>query len=121
ELDEAVSAVREALGRQPGHAAGWSCLGELLAQQGRGEEAVAAFREALRLQPDLSAAHSSLLIALNFDPALAPAELYREHRRWEERHAHVTPLGPAPAHDRSPDRRLRVGYVSPDFLQHVLV
>jgi predicted O-linked N-acetylglucosamine transferase (SPINDLY family) len=120
ELDQGVAAVREALDRQPGHAPAWSCLGELLAQQGRGPEAVAAFREALRRQPDLAVAHSSLLIALNFDPHLTPGQLYREHRPWEEQHARVTPVGPAPGHDRDPDRRLRVGYVSPDLVQHVL-
>lgn len=121
ELDGAEAAVREALGRQPANAPAWSCLGELLAQQGRGGEAAGAFREALRLQPDLAVAHSSLLIARNFDAALTPAELLQEHRRWEERHAQVTPLGPAPGRDRDPDRRLRVGYVSPDFLQHVVI
>jgi predicted O-linked N-acetylglucosamine transferase (SPINDLY family) len=120
DLDGAVAAAREALGRQPDHAPSWSCLGELLAQQGRGPESVDAFREALRLQPDLAVAHSSLLIALNFDPDLTPAQLLTEHRLWAERHANVTPLGPTPGHDRDPDRRLRVGYVSPDFLQHIV-
>lgn len=121
ELDGAVVAVREALSRRPGHAPAWSCLGELLAQQGRVAEAADAFREALRLEPGLAVAHSSLLIALNFDPALTPAELLAEHRRWEEQHARVTPLGPAPGHDRDPHRRLRVGYVSPDLIRHVLI
>jgi predicted O-linked N-acetylglucosamine transferase (SPINDLY family) len=120
ELDEAEAAVREALARQPENAPAWSCLGELLSQQGRPGEAADAFRAAVRRQPDLAVAHSSLLIALNFDPALTPAELLAEHRRWEEQHAQVTPLGPAPGHDRDPERRLRVGYVSPDFLQHVV-
>jgi predicted O-linked N-acetylglucosamine transferase (SPINDLY family) len=120
ELDGAVAAVREALRHHPESAAAHSCLGELLAQQGRLAEAEAAFREALRLQPDLAVAHSSLLIALNFDPRRTPADLLAEHRRWEERQARVEVLGPAPGHDRDPGRRLRVGYVSPDLVRHVL-
>ena len=113
-------AVRDALEHQPQQAPAWSCLGELLAQQGRAAAAADAFREALRYKPDLAAAHSSLLIAENFNPDLKPAELLREHRHWEEQHARITPLGPVPGHDRDPNRRLRVGYVSPDFLQHVV-
>jgi hypothetical protein len=32
-----------------------------------------------------------------------------QHRRWAELHARVPLLGPSPDHDRSPERRLRVG------------
>jgi predicted O-linked N-acetylglucosamine transferase (SPINDLY family) len=120
ELNEAEKAVRAALACQPEFAPAWSCLGELLSQQGRGDESVAAFREAMRLAPDLAVAHSSLLIALNHDPRLTPAALLQEHRLWEEQHVRVDVLGPAPGHDRDSERRLRVGYVSPDFLQHVV-
>jgi predicted O-linked N-acetylglucosamine transferase (SPINDLY family) len=119
--DEAEATLREALGRSPGHAGLHARLGEVLSHQGRRDESGAAFREALRLQPDLASTHSSLLIDLNFDPQLDPAALLAEHRRWEALHAQVPRLGPAPDHDRTPDRRLRVGYVSPDLIQHVLV
>jgi predicted O-linked N-acetylglucosamine transferase (SPINDLY family) len=120
ELDGAVTAVRDALSRQAGHAPAWNCLGDLLDLQGRGAESIHAYREALRHDPTLAVAHGSLLVALNLDTALTPAELLAEHRLWEQRHARVEVFGPAADHDRDPDRRLRVGYVSPNFLRHVV-
>jgi predicted O-linked N-acetylglucosamine transferase (SPINDLY family) len=121
DLDGAVTAVREALVSQPGHAPLWSCLGELPAQQGHNSESVCAFREALRLKPDFVIAHSSLLIMLNTDPSLTPAQLLCEHRQWAAAHTRVEVQGPSPQHDRDLNRRLRVGYVSPDLVKHVLV
>jgi predicted O-linked N-acetylglucosamine transferase (SPINDLY family) len=120
QADEAAAALEEALRRKPGHAPAHSMLGEVRSQQGRLADAATCFAEALRLDPDLALAHSGLLIVRTFDPAVGPDALLAEHRGWEARHARVPRLGPAPGHDRTPDRPLRVGYVSADLIRHVL-
>jgi len=46
---------------------------------------------------------------------------YVEARAWAERHA--APLRgrlPLPSNDKDPERRLRIGYVSPDFREHAI-
>ena len=62
---------------------------------------------------------ATLLLTLHYHPDYSPADLEREHRAWAERH--VAPLAAVRRpHEnaREPDRRLRIGYVSPDFREH---
>jgi predicted O-linked N-acetylglucosamine transferase (SPINDLY family) len=51
-------------------------------------------------------------------PDVDPQAMFLEHGRWGEIHAR--PAGPPSFrdHDRQPDRRLRVGYVSADLRRH---
>jgi predicted O-linked N-acetylglucosamine transferase (SPINDLY family) len=120
-LDKAEDTLRRALARRPEHGPTHAALGEVLADQGLLAEAQDSFRQALRPEPGLASAHSSLLIALCLDPRTTPDELLAESRRWEECHARVEVQGPDPQHDRDPDRPLRVGYVSGDLVNHVVV
>src|SRR5262249_23191020 len=58
-------------------------------------------------------AHSNLLFSLNYDPALDPEKVFLEHRVWASRASAGLPR--AHSNDRNPERRLRIGYLSPDF------
>ncbi len=56
---------------------------------------------------------------LQFSGHFDAAKIFDEHQRWNQQMARpLQPASPAYANDRSPDRRLRIGYVSPDFHEH---
>jgi predicted O-linked N-acetylglucosamine transferase (SPINDLY family) len=117
--DEAAECLQQALALRPADAEAYNNLGIIYADQGRLDEALACFRQALTSRPDYSTAHSNLLTCWNYDPTVGADFLCAEHGRWADVQARVYPAA-GHANDRNPERRLRVGYVSPDFRRHVV-
>lgn len=117
ELDLAADCLRAALRLRPDYAAAHHNLGEVCKSLGLLTEAMSSYRIACRCNPALAVAQHSLLNLLNYDPDARLDAVLAEHRRWGERFA--TPIAP-PSHDPNPERRLRIGYVSPDFRKHAV-
>jgi predicted O-linked N-acetylglucosamine transferase (SPINDLY family) len=96
-------------------------LGNLLKDAGQIAEAVQHLRRAVELLPQNSAVHSNLAMALLYDPAATPADILRELKSWDEKHARpIANPGVKFELDKDPKRKLRIGYVSPDFRDHVV-
>ena len=94
-------------------------LGNCLNRLGRMADAVRCYREALRLDPEDANIASSLACGLIYEEDCTPQAVFEEHRRWGERYAaRYYPLAPKPPREPDPARRLRVGYLSPDFRRH---
>ena len=114
--DQALAAYRHALALQPDYAEAHNNLANALTDLGHLDEALAAYRQALALKPDYVSAHSNLLFALLLHPAYDAPAIAREHRAWNLQHAtHLQQFIQPHLNDRSPTRRLRIGYVSPRF------
>ena len=118
-LADAEAHYAKAIELDPKYAEPYTNRGNLLKDRGELDAAIGCYRRAIEIRPDLSQLHSNLLLTLHYHPDHSPADLLREHRAWSERHARPLAAARRP-HDngREPDRRLRVGYVSPDFREH---
>ncbi|EDY16422.1 TPR repeat-containing protein [Chthoniobacter flavus Ellin428] len=121
QFDEAIASYQQALASKCDYAAAIVSLGNACKDQGRLDEAMNAFRRALQLQPEDAGTHSNLVYSLEFHPASETGIITREQERWNERFAASWKQKvPAHANDRSGTRRLRIGYVSSDFKDHVI-
>ena len=114
---EAVASFEQALALKPVFAEARNNLGNVLKEQGRLEEALECYEQVLALKPDYSEAHSNLLMSQHYVGRISNGELLAAALRFG---AQFTGKAPARrfANDRSPARRLRIGYVSGDFRQH---
>jgi protein O-GlcNAc transferase len=116
--DEGIAAYLEAIALEPGNVDAHHLVASALGRHGLREASRAHYLEALRLDPMDAVIHSSLLYLTGYDPDIEPAVMLNEHIWWDRLHGlGMTALAPH-ANDRNPDRKLRVGYVSPDFRTH---
>ena len=117
-LDAALQAFRRAVAIEA-RAGLIACVGGILFQQG---EIVAALNEmdhAIAADPEADFIHSNRLFMLNHDTRMSADAVAREHFAWGRSvEARMAPWRRPHDNDRSPDRRLRIGYVSADFRTH---
>jgi tetratricopeptide (TPR) repeat protein len=117
-LGEALASYNRAIALKPGYAEAYDNRGVMLAELMRLDEALASYERAIALKPDFAEAHSNLLFCLNYDDKLTPDRLFEAHLEWNERYGRRVPHPVAHANERDAGRRLRIGYLSPDFRSH---
>ena len=115
-LDEAEQIYHQLLAADPNHPALLNNLSNILKDTGRIEEATDLCKQAVALDPTNAEIHSSLCYKLHFHPDYDRAAIFNELREWSRRHGN-RPILPHDI-DRTPNRRLKIGYVSPDFYGH---
>ena len=119
QFTETVRCCRRAIQAKPDYAEAHNNLGVAWRDQGRIDEALACFDNAMTIDPAHASAHSNRLFTLQYRSGVSLRELADAHDQYQRRHA--APLQSVwRAHDnpRDPQRRLRVGFLSPDLHSH---
>jgi protein O-GlcNAc transferase len=116
ELDQAIESLHHAIALGPNFANGWNNLANAYKATGQIEKAKEFYRRAFEVDPNFIGADSNRVYILIFDPQHTGQSFLRAQRDWQERHTKGLPTSFGPfTNDCSLGRRLKVGYVSPDF------
>lgn len=117
--EHSAAVCREALKADPDFLNTYMNYGLALASMAKAREAVDAFGRVLAGHPANHRCRSNLLFYSQYLDGISAKRLYDLHYEWQVRHGEpLRRLWPKHANDRTVNRRLRIGYVSPDLKFH---
>jgi protein O-GlcNAc transferase len=117
-MDEAEAAMQSGLKLRPNHAESFANLGNVFRQTGRAQEAIDTYNRAVAFNAPGSVAHSNRLYTLYYHPDYDSQRILLEHQKWNDQFARPLLSDRPHTNDRLPHRRLRIGYISPNFWGH---
>lgn len=120
ELAEAFNELRTTLQLKPDFVEARLNLGNMLLEAGDIDAAIAEYRAVQKIDPKFPGAQPNLLLAMHCDPRTTPQELFEEHVNYGRQFADGIPRMPPGTVDKNPERKLRIGYFSPDFREHAV-
>ena len=122
ELDEAAGCVERVLAGEPGFGGAHALMADVLRNQGRHREALRHYELAVAHAPHPVIAFQNLLFFMMCAPGFSAADLYAKHREFARRFEQplLSPAPPALRNGREPGRRLKLGYLSPEFRANVV-
>ncbi len=114
---EAEELLRDCVAHDPSPSPALSMLGHLEVITGRHASGIARLRKGVERDSTAPAEFSTYVFDLNYSSELGRDEIWSAHREWDRRYAPVVEPRDWPNRPE-PERRLRVGFVSPDLRAH---
>jgi len=118
QYSQAMDYYRRAISLKPDFPQAQNNLANALKDCGQVTEALKIYRDLLALHPDPRIGNN-YVYAMHFEPDVEPHRLLIAHRQWNDDYAAaITSVAAPHAVNSSSGRKLRIGYVSPDFRNH---
>ncbi|MCF8131040.1 MAG: tetratricopeptide repeat protein [Deltaproteobacteria bacterium] len=117
-LSEAAASYRKAIELKPDFSDAYANMGSVFKAQGNIARAMEYYKKAIIIRPDYHRAHSNLLFAMHYDPSSTPEVIFSESLAWWKQHGNAVMNKFEHNRRRVATKRLRIGYVSPDFRRH---
>ena len=120
QADLAQECFQKILQLNPNHSETYELLGFIAGEQGKLSECISLLNEALKINPNNPKLHSCFLFNLSSLVSFTPQEILDSAQLWYQQQVVSQWLPTLTTHsqDKTPHRRLRIGYISPDFRRH---
>ncbi|WP_413172057.1 tetratricopeptide repeat protein [Anabaena azotica] len=118
--DLAQECFQKILKLDPNHGETYELLGFIAGEQGKLSDCINLLNEALKINPNNPKLHSCFLFNLSSLITFTPQEILDSAQLWYQQQV-VNQWLPTLTHhnnNKNPQRRLRIGYISPDFRRH---
>jgi protein O-GlcNAc transferase len=117
-LSEAITFYKNALRLDPGYDNTYTNLGSVLFETGQVDEAESCYKIAIRRNPNNLISLENLLNMMLYRSRYDAQDAFFEHLNFAKKFADPLSLVVSCRNERTLSRRLKIGYVSPDFRQH---
>lgn len=118
-LQQRIEQFRSVVNENDGDGDAWEALAEALHVKGEIGPAIEAYERALEIDPQQRVARSNLINCSQFQCGITARRMSELYVEWDRHHAQ--PLAserPPLDNDPDPDRRLRLGVLSPNLRRH---
>lgn len=125
QLEDAIVCGQFALGLAQDLPELWGAYGDALRDANHLDAAIEAYIKALSFKTDEQPSfnhliYTSLLFCLNYHPDLSAESIFNAYRQFDERFCLPLMKQWKPhSNEKKPNKRLKIGYVSPSFYNHV--
>jgi len=117
DLYQSIKILQRALELEPDSAALLNNLGNTLIDLGDFDTAIECYQKSIQLLPD-GDGNANLLFALNYHPDMSAFEIFEHYKHYNERKGNPTKKAQYYPNSKIKTRKLKIGYVSPDFKMH---
>ncbi len=118
DFSNTLKSVDLALERDPANPRGLTLRGNVSLMAADIDDALAWYGKALTARPNHVEAQSNSMFVCSYHDGMDASRVFEVHREWGARVPARTPRVRPPRAQKGSSSRLRVGFVSPDFIQH---